>query len=121
MKKYNQLTPAEKAVILDKETEAPFSGKYYYHDEEGVYVCKRCGYELFKSTDKFEAHCGWPSFDDAIPGAIKRVPDKDGIRTEIICNNCQGHLGHVFEGENFTRKDTRYCVNSISLNFKKNE
>ena len=115
--KYRNLTEAEKRVIIQKGTERPYSGKYYDHDEKGTYTCKRCGAELFRSNDKFNAHCGWPSFDDALDGAVKRVPDSDGIRTEIICANCGAHLGHVFEGEGFTPKDTRHCVNSISLNF----
>jgi methionine-R-sulfoxide reductase len=117
--KYNKLTPEEENVIIHKGTEAPFTGKYYIFDKVGVYTCKRCGAELYRSHDKFDSDCGWPSFDDAVKGAIKRVPDSDGSRTEIICNNCGAHLGHVFEGENLTEKNTRYCVNSISLNFKK--
>jgi len=115
--KYRNLNEAEKKVIIHKGTERPYSGEYYDHFEKGTYSCKRCGAELFKSEDKFSAHCGWPSFDDAIDTAVKRVPDADGIRTEIICANCGAHLGHVFEGEGFTPKNTRHCVNSISLNF----
>ncbi len=115
--KYRDLTEPEKRVIIHKGTERPYSGKYYDHDKEGIYTCKRCGARLFQSDDKFDAHCGWPSFDDAIQGAVKRVADADGIRTEILCANCGAHLGHVFQGEGFTPKDTRHCVNSISLNF----
>lgn len=115
--KYNELTPAEKRVIIDKGTEAPWTGKYLDNKEEGVYTCKRCGAILYKSEDKFNSHCGWPSFDDEVEGAVKRVPDKDGMRTEIVCANCRAHLGHVFKGEGFTPKNTRHCVNSISLEF----
>lgn len=114
---YRELTPEEKHVILEKGTERPFTGKYHDFFEEGTYVCKQCGEPLYRSSSKFEAHCGWPAFDDEIEGAVERVPDADGIRTEIICANCKGHLGHVFLGEGYTEKNTRHCVNSISMEF----
>lgn len=115
--KFNELTPEEREVIINKGTEAPFSGKYYKHNESGVYVCKRCEAKLFTSDDKFESNCGWPSFDDSVEGTVETQPDADGVRTEIICRNCGAHLGHIFTGERLTSKNTRYCVNSISLNF----
>ena len=116
-KNFRQLTPAEKKVIEHKDTEPPFSGKYNQHSEKGIYVCKRCGAELFHSNDKFDSGCGWPSFDYEIEGSIERRPDSDGCRTEIVCANCGAHLGHVFEGESLTNKNVRHCVNSISLKF----
>lgn len=113
----NELTPEEKRVILDKGTEAPWSGELLDEKRTGTYVCRQCGAELYASKDKFDSHCGWPSFDDELPGAVKRTLDADGSRTEITCVNCGGHLGHVFEGERLTDKNIRHCVNSISMRF----
>lgn len=115
--KFNELTDFEKYVIEDKGTERPFTGIYYNNKEAGTYYCKRCNAPLYRSADKFDAHCGWPSFDDEIKGAVKRTLDADGRRTEITCAKCGAHLGHVFTGEGFTSKNTRHCVNSVSLNF----
>jgi peptide-methionine (R)-S-oxide reductase len=114
---YNQLTPEEQYVIEAKGTEPPFTGEYDNFFEAGVYVCRRCNFELYQSADKFDAHCGWPAFDQEIPGAVNRLPDPDGVRTEIECANCGGHLGHVFIGERLTATNTRHCVNSLSMRF----
>ena len=111
------LTEIEKFVIENKGTERPFSGKFNDFFERGLYTCRKCGKALFESSDKFKSGCGWPSFDDAVPGAVRRTPDVDGARTEITCSSCGAHLGHVFEGEKMTAKDTRYCVNSVSMDF----
>jgi peptide-methionine (R)-S-oxide reductase len=116
--KLKQLTLEEGRVILEKGTEPPFSGDYEDHWEKGVYICKQCGAPLYTSDTKFNVHCGWPSFDEEIEGAVTRALDIDGRRVEITCSQCGAHLGHVFEGEGFTQKNTRHCVNSISLEFK---
>ena len=114
---YNKLTTQEERVIIHKATEAPFKGEYDNFYEDGTFICRRCNAPLFSSKSKFDAGCGWPSFDESYPNAIKRVPDPDGIRIEIECANCRGHLGHEFVGEGFTHKDTRDCVNSLSIRF----
>ncbi|MCX6334460.1 MAG: bifunctional methionine sulfoxide reductase B/A protein [Bacteroidia bacterium] len=114
---FNDLTRAESAVIKNKGTEMPFTGKFVDYRESGTYICKQCGAALYHSSDKFLSDCGWPSFDNEIPGAVKRTTDADGLRTEITCATCGAHLGHVFEGERLTAKNIRHCVNSVSLDF----
>ena len=114
---YNQLTPEERYVIESKGTERPFTGEYDDFYEVGSYVCRKCNAELYRSEDKFNAHCGWPAFDKEVPAAVKRLPDPDGMRIEVECANCGGHLGHVFMGEGFTPTNARHCINSISMKF----
>ena len=114
---YNRLSPEERRVIEDKGTEAPFAGEYDDFYRPGIYLCRRCNAELYRSDDKFDAHCGWPAFDREIAGAVRHLPDPDGMRTEIECASCGGHLGHVFMGEGHTPTDARHCVNSISMRF----
>ncbi|MCF7953591.1 MAG: bifunctional methionine sulfoxide reductase B/A protein [Spirochaetales bacterium] len=115
---YKTLSPEEHHIIIEKGTEAPFTGEYWNHFEQGLYVCRQCGAPLYRSETKFDAQCGWPSFDKEISGAVQRKPDADGIRTEITCSTCGGHLGHVFTGEHYTPLNTRHCVNSVSISFK---
>lgn len=120
-KPFNKLNEVEQQVILNKGTERPFTGEYTDTMLEGTYLCRQCDAPLFHSEHKFLSHCGWPSFDDEIQNAVKRLPDADGRRVEIVCSNCDGHLGHVFEGEGLTASNLRHCVNSISMTLVSNE
>jgi len=115
--KYNDLTPQQEQVLVNKATDRPYTGDYYGKKDNGLYICRRCNNPLYTSEDKFDSHCGWPSFDDEIKGSVTRILDADGRRTEIVCNNCEGHLGHVFLGEQMTDKNTRHCVNTSSILF----
>ena len=115
--KYNELTPQERQVIEMKGTEYPFTGEYDNFYDPGTYICRKCDAELYRSVDKFDAHCGWPAFDKEIPGAVINEPAPDGMRIEVSCANCNGHLGHVFMGEHFTETNARHCINSISMKF----
>lgn len=116
---YNDLNDEETRILINKGTELPGSGKLLKNKEPGTYICRQCNAALYQSADKFESGCGWPSFDDEIPDAVRHAPDADGRRVEILCQNCDGHLGHVFKGENMTEKNTRHCVNSVSIQFVK--
>ena len=118
---YNTLNNEERYVIEYKGTERPFTGEYDDFYEDGAYICRRCNAELYRSVDKFDAHCGWPAFDKEVEGAVKHLPDPDGQRTEVECANCGGHLGHVFMGEGFTATNDRHCINSISMTFVPSE
>lgn len=114
---WNDLSPEEARVIVNKGTEMSWVGEYVDNHEDGTYICRRCNAPLFNSDAKFDSRSGWPAFDDCVPGSVTEIQDADGYRTEIVCSNCKGHLGHVFKGENFTKKNTRHCVNSISMKF----
>ncbi|MCE2788533.1 MAG: methionine-R-sulfoxide reductase [Saprospiraceae bacterium] len=115
---FHPLTPEEKRIIIDKGTEPPFTGEYDHFFVDGTYHCRQCGFVLYDAENKFNSGCGWPAFDDEVSGAVERIPDKDGRRTEIVCAHCKGHLGHVFIGERLTAKNVRHCVNSLSIRFQ---